>query len=393
MLKYSLGIDISKADFHSCISTIDIHQRVRIKGSRTFSNNLKGFKELHAWVTKHRKEADIPLVVVMEATGSYHEQLALFLSEKDYYLSVVLPNRAKNYLKYLGAKSKNDSIDARGLAQMGAEQNLKEWSPMSKYFYILRSLTRQRQNYQELATVINNQIKAASFSMYKDRKLINQQESLLRKFEKYIDDLEQRIKEYIASDQEVKQRIDNICEISGVSLLTVATIVSETNGFELFTNRRQVVSYAGYDVVENQSGRHTGKTRISKQGNGRLRRCLHMPALNVVKYKQTPFIGLYERVFERTKIKMKGYVAVQKKLLIIIYTLWKQNEPYLKNYIPKEYTGEKEQESPSLHGLEQANSSSDSNFKKSSTNQKIDATQGQHTVEKSQSVASLQLQI
>ena len=52
-----------------------------------------------------------------------------------------------------------------------------------------------------------------------------------------------------------------------------------------FANQRQLVSYAagppgGYDVVENQSGNRSGKTRISKKGNSRIRRILHLPAFN-----------------------------------------------------------------------------------------------------------------
>ena len=31
---------------------------------------------------------------------------------------------------------------------------------------------------------------------------------------------------------------------------------------------------------------------------------------------------------DRQDIKMKGYVAVLRKLLVLIYTLWKKNEPY-----------------------------------------------------------------
>jgi transposase len=111
-------------------------------------------------------------------------------------------------------------------------------------------------------------------------------------------------------------------------LLSFAVIAAETNGFILFENAAGLVSYAGYDVVENQSGNHNGRTRISKKGNSRIRRILHMPALCAVRDDQPQFKNLYERVYDRTKIKMKGYVAVQKKLLVMMYYLWKKNERY-----------------------------------------------------------------
>mgnify|MGYP000961798970 CR=1 FL=1 len=45
-------------------------------------------------------------------------------------------------------------------------------------------------------------------------------------------------------------------------MLTVAKILAETDGLELFENSKQLVSYAGYDVDENCSGKHKGKTKI-----------------------------------------------------------------------------------------------------------------------------------
>ena len=53
-----------------------------------------------------------------------------------------------------------------------------------------------------------------------------------------------------------------------------------------------------------------------------------MAALNVVTYKIDPFVNLYERVYARTNIKMKGYVAVQRKLLVVLYALYKKNQKF-----------------------------------------------------------------
>jgi hypothetical protein len=53
-----------------------------------------------------------------------------------------------------------------------------------------------------------------------------------------------------------------------------------------------------------------------------------MPAFTAVSCKQTPFVDIYNRTLEKHGVKMKSYVAVQKKLLIIIYSLWKNNQEY-----------------------------------------------------------------
>ncbi|MGJ3236970.1 MAG: IS110 family transposase, partial [Marivirga sp.] len=41
----------------------------------------------------------------------------------------------------------------------------------------------------------------------------------------------------------------------------------------------------------------------------------------------------YNHLFERQKIKMKSYVAVQRKLLVLIYTLWKKEERYKDKFL------------------------------------------------------------
>ncbi|AMR30078.1 hypothetical protein A0256_00935 [Mucilaginibacter sp. PAMC 26640] len=110
--------------------------------------------------------------------------------------------------------------------------------------------------------------------------------------------------------------------------MTVAIILAETNGFALFENSRQLVSYAGYDVQENESGTHKGRTRITKKGNSRIRRLLHMPAFNMIRYEQTSFLNLFNRTFQKHGRKMKSYVAIEKKLLTIIFALWKNNSVY-----------------------------------------------------------------
>lgn len=117
--------------------------------------------------------------------------------------------------------------------------------------------------------------------------------------------------------------------------MSAVTVVSETNGFTLIENGKQLVSYAGYDVVENQSGKRVGKTSISKKGNYRIRRILHLPSFNVVRFEGGLFKSFFDRLIDNGKKKMQAYVAVQKKLLVLMYTLWKNDTPYQPNYQPK----------------------------------------------------------
>lgn len=330
-LKYSIGIDVSKKDFHCCLSVIDTEQSVKVKSTHKFANSTSGFKLLLEWAKRNMKE-NLPVFCVMEATGVYHEQLAWYLHGKDLSVSILLPNKAKKYLQANGAKSKNDKIDARGLAQIGAEKKLERWVPPSRNLYDLRSCTRQHQSLSKMYSVINNQLEAITHSQFHSKDIIRQMKKTMRLLEQQIKEMDKIIEEMIKKDEVLNFHYKNISEIKGIGMLSFAVIAAETNGFVLFKDAGSLVSYAGYDVVENQSGKHVGRTKISKKGNSRIRRILHMPALCAVREDQPQFKNLYERVYNRTGIKMKGYVAVQKKLLVMVYYLWRKNTKYQANF-------------------------------------------------------------
>ncbi len=319
-LKYGLGIDMAMEKFDVCISIIDQSQHVVIRAQCSFINNKKGFETFLLWITKNTNPA-IPAVYLMEATGIYYEQLAWFLHIKNYNVSVILPNKAKKYKEALGLKSKNDRIDAKGLAQMACEQNNTTWKPLTGNIYLLRLITRQIQSVSEQATILKNQLHALQYGMYRDRAIEKMYEKQLNLLQKNKKDLQLRVEQIVETDEILKKKFNNIGKIKGLGLQSLAVIVAETNGFAAFENIAQLVSYAGYDVVENQSGKRIGKTKISKKGNSHIRRCLHFPAFNMVKYQVAPFKNLYERVYEKNKIKMKAYTAVQKNYLNL-YTLF-----------------------------------------------------------------------
>lgn len=342
MLKYSVGIDVSASKLACCMSAIDDQQHVRVLATCSVPNSTNGFKTLMRWIKSHHKSDHLPLVSVLEATGVYYENCALALTKAGLYVSVVLPNKSKKYMESLGLKSKNDKIDARGLARMGAEQALPRWKVMNEFFFTLRTMTRQLESLQKTKTSIANQLHAAQNSIYQVGVVTKQLKSLIKTLEKQHDNLQKAIINHIHSDADMAEKVANLCSIKGVGLITAAVILGETNGFALMENTSQLVSYCGYDVVEDQSGNRVGKTKISKKGNSRIRRALYFPAITAVSCNVKPLSDLFDRTHRVHHIKMKSYVAVQKKLLILIYTLWKKNEPFIDRHMELEHTGGEE---------------------------------------------------
>ena len=327
VLAQSLGIDVSGKNLEVNLKTKNDQNQVKVKGSRKFDNGTSGITALQGWLGK-KIQAGVPLKVVMEATGVYYEKVAYMLHQQGFSVHVLLPNRTKAYLRFLNVKSKTDKIEASGLAQLGLDQQLPEWKPASVQMYSLKRLSRERHSLVDEKAALSNRLHAEKSCQDPDRAAIKRLNQRLKLLEKQIKEVEQQLMAKVQQDPELSQKVENICSIKGLGPITVVCIIVETNGFELIRRRSQLVSYAGYDVVERQSGSSiNGKTRISKKGNAHIRRALHFPALCVVKY-QTEFADFFNRVFERSKIKMKAYTAVQRKLLVLIFTLFRKNQPY-----------------------------------------------------------------
>jgi hypothetical protein len=183
-----------------------------------------------------------------------------------------------------------------------------------------------------MITATSNRLQALTYGMYRDKEVEKMLQKQLDLFEKQKQTLHKRVEQIVAEDPVLKRKFEQICRIKGLGVQSLAVIVAETNGFTAFESVAQLVSYSGYDVVENQSSKRVGKTRISKKGNSHIRRAMYFPALNMVRYQVGGFAPFYSRIYERTKLKMKAYTAVQKKLLTIIYALWKTDQAFDPHY-------------------------------------------------------------
>ena len=110
---------------------------------------------------------------------------------------------------------------------------------------------------------------------------------MIKVIEKQILECKKEIQEVINSETELSEKVEKLVEIKGVGILTIATVIAETQGFEHFKSVKQLVSYTGLDVVQRESGTSIkGKTRISKKGNKYIRRALYMPSIVACRYNE-----------------------------------------------------------------------------------------------------------
>lgn len=325
--KQCIGVDISKRSFTACLCSKSENDDLLFTEVRSFKNEKTGFNQLLRWVQKSCDKT-VATVFLMEATGVYYESLAYHLSALHKVIHVVLPNTSKHYFSSLNIKSKTDAIDAKILSRFGVERKHKPWTPPSPVVQELRNLTRYYVQLQEQKTALNN-IKHSKEASYEVQSFILKSNKLLiNQIDKQISKCFVEIEQLIDSDPDLKERVRKVLTIKGIGLITVATIIAETHGFQAFHSIKQLVSYAGYDVVERQSGTSIkGKTRISKKGNRYIRNALYFPAMVACRFNPE-LKSAYLRIIKNKPSKMIGQVAIQRKLLALVYTLWKKNQEY-----------------------------------------------------------------
>jgi len=333
-IRLACGLDISKKSFHACFGGQNEQGDFIIQGQRKFSNTFKGIEAFLLWLEKYclkfNKDKEIPFQLLMETTGVYHEGILFATHEAGIKVCLELAKRVKLYLRSIGQESKTDKLDARGICRMACERKFRLWQPASKNIYRLRTALRQRKSLIKSRVRFSNQLHAQNYSQSSSKEVKASIERMIKQLKREIAKLEKHIVELYERDKRLHSRLNPIIEsVLGLGLFTALTIVAETNAFSLVTSRKQLASYAGYDIIENSSGAVHRKTKISKQGNARIRSELYMAAAALIRSKKGPIYELYLRIRKRNpKIYKIANVAVQRKLLLLVYTLFKKQERF-----------------------------------------------------------------
>jgi len=327
LIRQCVGIDISKESFTACVCSYYRSGEEQLTEVVEFKNQKTGFNQLVKWSRKITS-ASVPVGFVMEATGVYYEALAYHLHRLNQPVSVLLPNKVKYFAKSWNVKTKTDIVDARIIARMGAERKLSLWEPPLPIFKQLRDLTRAYSELMKEKTAFSNRLHALNSSYEPLALIVKSNKSIIKKLDEQLVRFKAEIEKVIYSESWLAEKVKKVLTIKGVGLTTVAVILAETQGFEFVDNIRQLCSYAGYDVVQRESGTSVqGKTRISKKGNSWIRAALHFPALVASRHNEN-LRNTYLRINEKKPSKMIGATALQRKILVLIYTLWKNDTVY-----------------------------------------------------------------
>jgi transposase len=315
-----LGIDVSKENFDVAL----------LRGSKykhkKFTNSRKGFEELTQWLGKLGVET---LHACMESTGIYGEEIAEYLHDQGFSVSVVNPARIKGFARSELRRSKTDKLDASLIARFCAAMKPSPWEPDPVEIRELRSLVRRVEALLGMRQQEQNRLEVSNKILRKSiRKLI-------RYIDKEIEELKDEINKHIDRNPELRDKKKLLESIPAVGEATIHVILSHFASIEKFPGPKRLASYLGIAPRHYKSGSSVrGRTRMSKVGRSSLRKAFYMPALVGLRFNPV-LADLGRRLKEAGKPPMLIIGAAMRKLVHIIYGVLKNKMPFDANYSVK----------------------------------------------------------
>lgn len=310
-----VGIDVSKEKLDVAL----LREGGKFR-DKVIANTRKGFHELLVWLAK---QGVTRARICMEATGAYWEELAEFLVDAGFEVSVVNPVLVRKYSESLGERNKTDRIDARVIARFCAERRPQRWQAPSKAVRGLRALVRRREALVELRTEELNRRDSAS-----EPRVLESIDSVLAHLDEQIAQIDKQIHDHIDSDPTLKEQRELLQTIPGIGKVVSGMLLSYYGGDLRFGSSKQAVAFAGLDTRLRESGTSVrGKPRLSKKGHSNIRGTLYMPA--VVAMSKTLWGKAFaRRLAQAGKPSMVIIGAIMRKLVAIAYGVLKSGQPF-----------------------------------------------------------------
>lgn len=321
---FYLGIDVAKAKL-DCMLLDKSTGKLKSKGK--IANTPAGFAELLDWLEKQKVSKPH---VVMEPTGTYHENAALALADAGLVVSFVNPAQARAFAQGLGVKTKTDKADSTVLARYGATQNPAPWQPPSASARRLKALLGRRDAVaDDLQRELNRQ-EANNFSSAPQAVEESITQSIV--FHKAeLKRLEKMISTHINDDPDLRSKKELLETIPGIGPRVSSHMTALFAG-RTFERAEQLAAYLGLVPVEWESGSSVrGRPRMSKAGPAYIRKVLYMPA--IVARRFNPHIkALNDRLLAKGKTKMAVIGAAMRKLAHLCFGVVNSGKPYDPKY-------------------------------------------------------------
>ena len=312
-----VGIDISAKTFD-----VAIRSDKKIKKTFTFTQDTSGFAKAAKAFSKYK-----PALIVMEATGIYYLDLAVFLVNEGFRVAVINPVISKRFAELKLSQVKTDAADAALLAEYAEVMNPSPWVPPKPELLALKDIGRQVNRLTKDKVKAKNRLHALQ-SKTSPGILIEDLQESIEAYERRVIRLTDAALKIIHDDEKLALIYSCFIAAKGVAQTSAIAILAELVVLPSDMKAKQVSRYSGLDVRISQSGSSVkGVSRISKAGNVYLRSALFMPAMSASQHDPNAK-HFKEQLVERGKTKLQANVAVMRKYLTGLWAVYQSAQPF-----------------------------------------------------------------
>jgi len=328
IFQFFIGVDISK-------ETLDytILQGKQLIAQARIANSAGGLSKLK----KHLKKLKIPLaktLICCENTGIFNHPLITWSKKDNANLWI---ENAKVIKDGMGiTRDKSDEIDSYRIALYAArfEDRSVLYEPPREVIQKLKVLTSTRRNILEMKSKIKRILSGptameASLSL---EIMKRHYKGILADLTKQVKQVDQDIKELVASDAKLKKQFKIVCSVEGVGPVMAAVIIAESGEFERIKEARKMACHAGVAPFGKTSGTSINvKPKVSPCANKRIKNILFMGAMAAA-HGTGELADYYQRKTKEGKHPWCVYIALANKILHRIYACIRDGRMYEKHY-------------------------------------------------------------
>lgn len=331
-----VGMDISGKEF--VIHALNDKKKILFKGS--VSPTKKGIRDLIA-------EFGIESKLFVFEAGNQMKWIADYFKKLGENIHIVHPNEVK-WIAESGGK-KTDQVDARKLAELARADMLPRRVHVAEgKTRTLRELTNARETLLRKRVSLMNSLRGylrqegaklpTAFFKADDwqvqlceMKLLSSTETIVASFmhaiECMIESEKSIANEIMSIEDEV---IDRIETIPGIGKLTSRILFGAIADVKRFENSKCVANYGALTPSIYQSGDECRMGSVTNAGRKEMRRALIQCSHAVVRMKTAsakPLQEFFNRI-EKRRGKKRALIALSRKLLTIVYAVWKSEGVY-----------------------------------------------------------------
>ena len=302
-----VGIDVAK---DACEVAIDGQLQ-----TRRFAADETGLAELASWL-----QSLTPACIALEATGGWEIPFVRALQQRGLPVAVVNPRQIRDFARAMNRLAKTDRIDALTIARFATLMQPRLAEKPGENQEKLQALQTRRQQVVDMLTQEKNRLGTT-----RDHDIRRQIGEVIQLYEQQLKRLDGELAQRMQADPELQQNAKLLTSVPGIANVTAHALLVEMP--ELGTlNRRQAARLAGLAPLNRESGKFRGKRMIS---GGRLpiRRALYMATLAATRWNSR-IREHYQHLLQQGKKKMVALTACMRKLLCILNTMLKNQQPW-----------------------------------------------------------------